>query len=113
MPTVDEMGREALRALARLHSPAERARAEAETLEARAARAKWDYTALADESARWARLAREAIGAPEGRDAFARCKALHGAAQTAFRVYRRALIKAECARRDAGRLAAAERRHEA
>ena len=101
MPTVDEMGREALMALARLHSPAERARAEAEAREFRAARAKADYDVLADESARWARLARETIGTSEGRDAFARCKALHGAAQTAFRIYRRLRLAADRAQRAA------------
>ena len=101
MPTVGELGREALMALARLHSPAERARAEAEAREFRAARAKADYCALADESERWARRARAAIGTSEGRDAFERCKALHGAAQTAFRIYRRQRLAADRAQRAA------------
>jgi hypothetical protein len=106
VPTVDEMGRDALLALARLHSPAERARAEAEALAFRAARAKADYDVLADESARLGRRARAGLGTPEGRDAFERCKALHGAAQTAFRIYRRRKLAADRALREARRVAA-------
>ncbi|MGD0640272.1 MAG: hypothetical protein ABSC22_05945 [Roseiarcus sp.] len=101
MPTVDEMGREALLALARRHSPAERAMAQAEALEAKAARAKADYDLVAEESARYARLAREAIGTAAGHDAFERCKALHGSARTAFTIYRRLKLAAERARRAA------------
>ncbi|MGO4872771.1 MAG: hypothetical protein ACLPGW_19565 [Roseiarcus sp.] len=104
MPTVDEMGREALKALARLHSPAERALAQAQALEFKAARAKADYDLVAAEAARWARLARSGIGTAAGHDAFERCKALHGSARTAFAIYRRQTLAAERARR-AARLA--------
>ncbi len=101
MPTVDEMGREALKALAQRHSPAERALAQAEALESRAERAKAEYAVLADESARYARQARAALGTAAGHDAFERCKALHGSARTAFVIYRRFKIAAERARRAA------------
>ncbi len=101
MPTVDEMGREALKALAARHSPIERALAEAEALEARAARAKASYDAIAAESVHYARLARDEIGTPPGHVAFERCKALHGAARTAFLIYRRHILAAERARRAA------------
>jgi hypothetical protein len=99
MPTVDEMGREALKALAARHSPAERALAEAEALDARSVRAKRQYDTLAAESGRWARQARDALGTPGGRDAFERSKALHGAARTAFLIYRRHKLAADRARR--------------
>jgi hypothetical protein len=105
MPTVDEMGREALMALAARHSPAERARAEAEAREARAAIAKRDYDLIAAESVRLARQAREALGAPGGHEAFERAKALHGAAATAFLIYRRRQLAAWRARRAAQRVA--------
>lgn len=101
MPTVDEMGRDALKALAARHSAAERASAEAEALEARAARAKADYDQICAESARCARRAREALGTPGGHAAFERCKALHGAARTAFLIYRRHRLAADRARRAA------------
>lgn len=101
MPTVDEMGREALKALAARHSPAERALAEAEALDARAARAKTEYDILCGDSARCARQAREALGTREGHAAFERCKALHGAARTAFLIYRRHKLAADRARRAA------------
>jgi len=101
MPTVDEMGREALKALASRHSPAERALAEAEALDARAARAKSEYDILSAASADWARQARAALGTQEGHEAFERCKALHGAARTAFLIYRRHKLAADRARRAA------------
>ena len=101
MPTFDEEGRPPPRAPAPPLSPTERARAELAALEARAAFAKAEFAVIAAEATLRARRAREAIGTSEGRDAFERCNAAHGAAQTAFRVYRRQRLAADRAQRAA------------
>ena len=101
MPTFDEEGRPAPHAPAPPLSPAERAAVELAALEARAAYAKAEFDVIAAEATRHARRAREAIGTLEGRDAFERCKAAHGASQTAFRIYRRQRLAADRAQRAA------------
>jgi hypothetical protein len=101
MPTYDEEGRPATRAPAPPLSLAQRAAVELAALEARASYAKAEFDVIAAEATRQARRARETLGAVEGSDAFERCKAAHGAAQTAFRIYRRQRLAADRARRAA------------
>jgi hypothetical protein len=98
MPTYDEEGPPRPRAPAPPFSPTERAAIE---LEARAAYAQAEFAVIAAEASRRARQAREALGTAAGREAFERCKTLHGAAQTAFRIYRRARLAADRAKRAA------------
>ena len=89
------LSRTALERLASRLPPAELARAEAEVALERARLAQRHCRILAHQSRGAAIAARASFGRPGHDDLFDQAKALHGAAQAAFRAYARARLKAQ------------------